>query len=342
MFARYMKLILALFVTLLFSLAPALFSADVVNVYTHRHYQIDRQIYAAFEQHSGITVQVLQAKADELIERIVAEGQRTKADLLITVDAPRLDRAVQSGILQPIRSTVLDAQVPTHFRHRNKFWYALTARARVIVYNKERVSAAAVQSYQDLMLPQWRNRVVMRSATHSYNISLLSALIAHNGESAAQRWVTGVSRNFVRQPRGNDRDQMRFVANGGADVTLVNSYYYALFLADDGRNGQLAKKLGISFPNQKQHGAHINISGAGVVKFSKNSAHAVALMEFLTSPAIQKRYAQANYEFPVNPAAKIDPLFADWESVRFDTAAIQGLSRNWGKAVRIFDASNWR
>ena len=189
---------------------------ETLTIYSHRHYPLDRELFDQFERMHGVKINVLQARADELIERIVAEGARTKADLLVTVSAIRLQRALERGILSPFRSARIEANIPAALRHGQNYWTALTTRARVIVYNRAAVRPLQVARYSDLALSRWRGRLVMRASTHVYNVSLLSAMIGNRGRQQAERWVDAVADNLARPPRGNDRDQIRAVARGKA------------------------------------------------------------------------------------------------------------------------------
>lgn len=318
---------------------PAIYAKETLTLYSHRHYPLDDELFAEFEKRRGIRIAVLQANADELIERLTAEGARTKADLLITVSAVRLDRAVERGLLAPLASARIEAQIPAALRHPQNYWTALTTRARIIVYNPRAVRAEEVRRYQDLASPRWRDRLVMRSSAHGYNISLLAGLIYHDGRGVARRWVRAVAGNLSHAARGNDRDQIRAIARGDADATLVNSYYYGLLANTD---PDVAAAVAISFPNQDGSGTHVDISGLGIIRYSDQKELATELIEFLTSAPVQARYAAENHEFPANPAAQTSGLTAQWQAMRLDYAAINELSKNSGEAVRLFGESDWR
>lgn len=317
----------------------ALDAKESLVIYTHRHYPIDRELFADFEYQHDVNIRVLQAQADELIERIVAEGSRTKADLLITVSAVRLDRAVERGILAPFSSAKILSNIPTDLRHPQNYWAALTVRARVIVYNKAAVRPTEVRRYRDLAAPRWRGALAMRTSSHTYNVSLLSALIGNHGAEAARRWVDGVAANLAYAPRGNDRDQIRTVAAGGADATLVNSYYYGLLAESD---PAIAAAVGVAFPNQDDGGTHVDISGVAIVRHSANKALATRLIEFLTSASTQGRYSAENHEFPANQRARTTGLPHEWKEARLDLKGVGLLSRHSPVAVSIFDASDWQ
>lgn len=317
-----------------------LMAQEALTVYSHRHYPLDRKLFAEFERRHGVRIRVLQAKADELIERLIAEGRRTKADLLVTSSAVRLGRAVEREILTPFHSERIERNIPAELRHPQHYWTALTARARIIAYNTAMVRPAEVMRYQDLMAPRWRGRLTMRTSTHVYNISLLAALIDSHGSAAARRWVDGVARNLAYPPRGNDRDQIRAVARGDAAATLVNSYYYGLLVATE---PDLVSQVTIAFPDQQAgHGTHLDISGVGLARHTTQRRLATELMEFLTSVGVQERYAAENYEFPANPRARARGFAAEWSEARLNYAAIHTLANHSLEAVSIFDDSDWR
>ena len=336
----------ALFFGVLFC-AAGVEAREVLTVYSHRHYPVDREVFAQFERTYDVNIRVLQAHADELIERIAVEGARTPADVLITVSAIRLDRAVERGILVPFRSQRVMQDVPSGLRHPQNYWTAVTARARVIVYNPQSVRADEVARYQDLASSQWRGRVVARTSAHSYNVSLLASLIARYGTGAARRWMDGIAANLAYSPRGNDRDQIRAVQDGRADAAIVNSYYYALLFAAEKDQGSFAESLAISFPNQDEGGAHVDISGVGIVAHSANTERATQLIEFMLSDAIQRKYAVKNHEFPVHAqvvasGTAVSPVSAAWRAVVLDYDSIGVLSAHAGASVRMFDASAWK
>ena len=317
--------------------------AREVNLYSHRHYPADRELYDRFQKRTGIKVNVLQAKSDELIERIRTEGKDTEADMIITIDVIRLKRAQRLGLLQPVNSQVLNRNIPLTLRDEGGYWYALTNRARVIIHNLRNVKTSDLSTYSDLATPKWRGRIVMRSSTHPYNISLLSAIIANRGVEAARRWAEGIAANLAQPSSGNDRDQIRKVAAGTADVTIANSYYVGLLInSDSERDRELVKKVGIYYPNQSQEGAHVNISGAAITRHAKNSAEARQLLEYLTSPEAQRFFASANHEIPANPVVQSQSAAVPPKNIKLDTAAIKKLSPFSQQATRIVEKTSWR
>ncbi|MEM6929707.1 MAG: extracellular solute-binding protein, partial [Myxococcota bacterium] len=210
--------------------APAPVARGVVNLYSHRHYESDKQLYAAFEAQTGIQVRVVKAGADQLIERLASEGASSPADVLVTADAGRLVRADAKGLLQPVQSEVLNAAVPENLRHPEGHWFGLTQRARVIVYDKERTQPSDLSTYAALTEPTWKGKVLVRSSANMYNQSLLASIVAHEGEAGARRWAEGIVANMARSPKGSDRDQMKALVAGVGDVAIVNTYYVGLLM----------------------------------------------------------------------------------------------------------------
>jgi len=313
-----------------------------VNVYSHRHYEADQQLFERFTEQTGIRVNVVTASADELITRLENEGEASPADLLVTVDAGRLHRAKERGLLQAVGSATLEARVPEHLRDRDGTWWGLTQRARVIAYHRERVDSTELSSYEALAEPDWEGRVLIRSSTNVYNQSLLASLIAHIGEEAATGWAGGIVRNMARTPSGGDTDQVTAVAAGAGDVAVVNTYYIArLAESDDPEERRIAEQIGVFFPSQADRGTHVNVSGAGVTRFAGNVDNAVRLLEFLTSPEAQEVFAEANQEYPVNPDVPWSPTLESWGRFRADTLDLTVLGELNDRAVRIFDRAGW-
>ena len=273
-------------VALAFSFLPV--NAQEVTLYSHRHYEADDKLYEKFTKATGIKVNVVKASADALIERIKAEGKESPADLLIAADAGRLVRAQDAGILQSATSSKLDKQVPKNMRDEAGHWYGFTVRSRVLIYSKDRIKPSQLSTYEDLADPKWKGKLLARSSSNIYNQSLLASIIANNGKLAAAKWASAVRKNMARPPEGSDRDQMRAVAAGIGDVAIANTYYVGLLVnSSNPKDREVAEKVGVFFPNQKGRGAHVNVSGGGVVKWSKNKANAIKLLEFLTGSEAQ-------------------------------------------------------
>lgn len=317
--------------------------AGEVNVYSHRHYNTDQQLFDRFTEETGVRVNVVTASADELITRLETEGAESPADVLITVDAGRLYRALDRGLLQPVASSTLDANVPTHLRHPEGYWYGLTRRARIVVYAPDRVDPAQLSTYEALADPTWDDRILIRSSSNIYNQSLLASLIAHLGETEAEAWAAGMVENMARDPQGGDRDQIRAVAAGEGDLAVVNTYYLGRMLnSDDPQDVEAGQSVAVFFPNQDGRGAHVNVSGAGVTANAPNRDQAVRLLEFLTSDEAQALFAEANYEYPVKPGVAWAPTLQEWGEFRADTLNLARLGELNDGAVRIFDRVGWR
>lgn len=315
---------------------------NVVNVYSHRHYDADREVFDRFTEETGIEVNVVQAGADELIQRLVSEGDSSPADLLITVDAGRLHRAKEAGVLQPVTTEVLESRVPAYLRDPEGYWYGITKRARVVAYDKTRTEPDLVSSYVDLTRPELDGRVIARSSSNIYNISLLAALVHELGEEEAKEWAEGMTQNFAREPQGNDRDQMKAVVAGIADFALVNTYYVGLLrTSSDPAEVEVGENIGVIFPSLPGGGTHVNVSGVGLTTSAPNRENAIRLMEFLTGEYAQSRFAGANYEYPVNAAVSPDPIVAAWGSFEDADTPLEVLGDLGDEATRIFDEVGW-
>jgi len=316
----------------------------VLNLYSSRHYQTDEALYRNFTKATGIRVNRIEAGEDALIERVRNEGARSPADVLVTVDAGRLWRAEQLGFFQPVKSAVLEARIPASFREPNGQWFGFSLRARLIAYNKAKVKAAELPSYESLADPKWKGRVCMRSSTNIYNLSLMGAMIDHLGEAKAEQWAQGVKSNLAREPKGGDTDQLKSVAAGECDVTISNQYYYARLLRSGKTDERaIAEKLGVVFPNQGSWGTHVNISGAGVMKHAPNRAAAVKFLEYLASDEAQRYFAEGNNEWPVVAAVKIDnPVLAALGAFKQDALNVAVLGRNQPESQKIYDRVAWK
>ena len=324
--------------------ASALGQEPVVNVYSSRHYQTDEALYSAFTKATGIKVNRIEAGEDALIERIRNEGARSPADVLITVDAGRLWRAEQLGLLQPVKSAALEARIPENLREPGGNWFGFSMRARVIAYNKERVRPGEIANYEQLAEPKWKGRVCMRSSTNIYNLSLMGALIDHLGEARAEEWARNVRANLAQEPKGGDTDQLKAVAAGQCDVTVSNQYYYArLARSEKPDERQVAERVGVVFPNQASWGTHINISGAGVLKHAPHRDAAVKFLEYLASDSAQRYFADGNNEWPVVRGVKVDNAvlnaLGNFKSDRLNVAV---LGKNQPSSQKVYDRVAWK
>ena len=316
---------------------------SVVNVYSHRHYDTDQALFERFTELTDIQVRVVSASADELMARLEREGPASPADVLITVDAGRLHRAKERGLLQPVESAALAEAIPAHLRDPEGFWFGLTQRVRILAHSRERVDPEELRDYEDLTRERWEGRVLARTSENIYNISHLASMVAALGPEEADAWVRGVVANFARPPQGNDTDQLRDIAAGVGDVALVNSYYVGRLLnADDEAARELGRQVGIIFPNQDGRGAHVNISGVGVTAHAPNRENAVRLMEFLVGEEAQRAFAEANFEYPVREGIEWAPTLQEWGDFRADTLNLERLGEHNNEAVQIFDRAGWR
>jgi iron(III) transport system substrate-binding protein len=324
--------------------ATALAQDKVLNLYSSRHYQTDEALYANFTKLTGIKINRIEAGEDPLIERLRNEGAKSPADVLITVDAGRLWRAEQLGFFTPVTSKMLESRLPDHMRAPNNQWFGFSARARVIVYNKNTIKPAAVQNYEDLAGPALKGKVCTRSGGHVYNLSLMSALIEHWGEKKAEEWARGVVANFARAPKGGDSDQIRAVAAGECQVAISNSYYYVrLMKSDKPEDRKVIEKVGLIWPNQKSFGTHVNISGAGVLKHAPHQEAAIKFLEYLASDPAQSYFANGNNEWPVVKSAPLDnPALASLGNFKADTLNIAALGKHQALAQKIFDRAGYK
>ena len=314
-----------------------------ITLYTHRHYESDQVLFARFTEETGIKINVVNASADELILKMENEGEQSPADVLITVDAGRLERANEKGLLQSVSSDVLDKNVPAHLRDEENYWFGVTQRARVIVYDKERLDPAELSTYEALAGPEWEGRVLIRSSGNIYNQSLMASLIANLGEDAARTWATDLIGNMARDPQGNDRDQMKAVVAGEGDVAIVNTYYLGHLLnSSDSSEVRVGERIGIFFPNQDDRGAHVNVSGVGVAAHAPNKENAIRFIEYLTSAEAQQTFSSANYEYPVNPAVAPSELLASWGEFKGDELQLSKLGEFNKQAVLLFDEVGWK
>lgn len=319
--------------------------SNEINLYSQRHYKVDEKQYEAFEKETGIKVNVVKANADELIERLKNEGKNSPADLFITVDAGKLQKAKDLDLLQKISSPIINQNVDSELRDVNGYWIPITYRARIIVYSKERVNVGELSTYANLADEKWRNKVLVRSSSNAYNQALLSSIVANRGEDAATSWASELVKNFARDPKGNDRDQVKAITAGQGDLAIVNSYYIGLLLSSENvEEIKAGNSVGVFFPNQGEGetGSHINVSGIGLAKNAPNKENAIKLMEFLTSESAQKTYTNTSYEYPANPNVDPNEIVKKWGSFKKDNLDLNQLGVFRNKAIEIFDKSGWK
>ncbi|MGW8393892.1 extracellular solute-binding protein [Pseudoduganella sp. HUAS MS19] len=323
------------------TLAAGAAQAQVLNLYSARHYQTDQALYDNFTKQTGIKINRIEAGENELLERIRNEGANSPADVLLTVDAARLAKADELQLFAPVQSAALNARVPAHLRTAD--WYAFSTRARVIVHNKS-VNAADVQNYEDLANPRLKGKVCVRSGAHPYNLSLGAAMYERGGEQKVFDWAKGLVANFARAPKGGDTDQIKAVAAGECGVALANSYYVArLMRSDKPEDKKLMESVSVVWPNQKGEGTHVNISGAGVLKTAPNKDAAVKFLEYLASDSAQVYFADGNNEWPVVAGVKTaNPALAKLGSFKQDSINVGKLAKHQAAVQKIYDRAGWQ
>jgi iron(III) transport system substrate-binding protein len=318
------------FVTLFFS--SPIFASEV-NIYSYRQPFLIEPLTTAFTDKTGIKVNIVYLRKG-MIERMKAEGKRSPADVVLTVDISRLSALVEAGLTQQVVSQILSTNVPEKYRDPAGHWFGLTTRARIIYVSKERVRTGEIKSYEDLADPKWRGKVCTRSGLNAYNLALTSAIIHHHGEDYAKKWLNGFKQNLARKPQGNDRAQVKAIWAGECDLSIGNTYYMGKMLKDP-EQADWAKSVNIVFPTFEGGGTHVNVSGIGMAKFSPNKDNALALMEFLSSGEAQEIYATANFEYPIAPGTKVDDLVKSWGSFNADTVNLMTIAKLRKKALKL-------
>jgi iron(III) transport system substrate-binding protein len=325
--------------------APALAQGQrgEVAVYSARHYDSDKRLYEAFTRDSGIRVRLIEGDADQLMDRIRNEGANSPADVLITVDAARLARAKEAGITQPVQSQAVTSRVPEGLRDPEGHWFAVSKRARVIMYDKQAGVPQGLARYEDLADPRFRGQVCVRAANHPYNVSLAASVLAAGGAQTAEAWARGVAANLARPPQGGDRDQFRAIPSGQCRLAIANTYYLAAFGAsNDPADRALFDRLGVIFPNQGDRGTHVNISGAALVRTAPNRENALRFLEYMLTPAAQQIFALGNMEYPVATDAPLHPVLQEMGTFRAEPIHAAQSAANAAEALRVMQRAGWR
>ncbi|MBD3655689.1 MULTISPECIES: Fe(3+) ABC transporter substrate-binding protein [Marinobacter] len=331
-----MRMKLAATAAMALSVMPLAANAEgEVNIYSYRQAYLLEPLLDAFTEETGIKTNVVFAK-DGLAERLEREGRNSPADLVMTTDISRINELVERDLVQAVDNDVLEQNIPANLRHPDGKWFALTTRARLIFTSIDRVEEGEITTYEDLADPKWNDRICTRSGKHPYNIALISSMIAHHGEEKTEEWLRGVKDNLARKPQGGDRDQIKAIAEGVCDVAIGNSYYYGNMLADDNQR-PAAEAVRLVFPNAGDRGTHINISGAALTKSAPNQQEAIKLLEFLSREKAQQIYAEANTEYPANPAVKPSGIVAEWGEINPDSLSLQEIAENRNAAVKMVD-----
>jgi iron(III) transport system substrate-binding protein len=335
----------ALFAALALAAAAGAHAQEqVVNLYSARHYSTDEALYTNFTKATGIKVNRIEAGEDALLERIKSEGDKSPADVFLTVDAGRLWVADQLGLFAPVQSGVLTARIPAQYRLASDTWVGLSSRARVIVVDKTKVPAGAIKSYADIADPKWKGKLCTRSGSHVYNLSLLSAIIEHEGAAKAEEWAKGVTTNLARVPRGGDTDQIKAVAAGECELALANTYYYVrLMKSDKPEDKAIMQKLSIILPDQNGRGTHMNVAGGGVLKTAPNKANAVKFLEYLAGDEAQNYFANGNNEWPVVAGLALkNPELESLGTFKQDSVNMVALGKNQRSAQEIVARVGWK
>ena len=323
--------------------SPDTLTSSELNIYSARKEALIKPLLDRFSEATGTQINLVTGKGDALLTRLQSEGINSPADLLLTVDAGRLYRAQQAGILQPMMSKRLNAAIPQHLRSIDDQWFGLSVRARVIVYAKDRVGVEQLSTYEALAEPRWRGKICVRSSSNIYNQSLVASMLATEGMQYTEAWLEGLVANFARTPAGGDRDQIKAVAAGLCDVAIVNSYYLGGMLrSSDPAQLDAASSVGLFWPNQDGRGTHINISGAGVTRSSQNPELAAQLIAFLASDESQRWYAGMNNEFPVRADIEVSETLRTWGGFEADQLNVTELGRNNANAIMAMDRAGWK
>ena len=309
--------------------------ADEVNIYSHRQPELIQPLLDQFTAETGITVNV--AFVDKgMAERLKAEGNRSPADLVLTVDVGRLVELVNAGVIQPVDDATLKANIPAEYRDPANMWFGLTARSRVVYASKDRVKPGEITTYEDLADPRWQGRLCMRSGLSDYNVALTAAYLLHHSPAETKAWLLGLKANLAHKPQGVDRDQVKSIWSGECDIAIGNTYYIGQMLNDDSEKAY-AQAVRIDFPVFAGGGSHMNISGVALTKAAPDKAAALKLMEWLSSDEAQKIYAETNHEFPVKVGVPRSALVQSWGSFTPDSMGLADIAKARPAAVKLME-----
>ena len=308
-------------------------SASELNIYSYRQPFLIEPLTSAFSDQTGIKVNIVHLKKG-MIERMKAEGKRSPADIVLTVDISRLSALVDAELTQSVDSTILDSNIPEKYRDPNGLWFGLTTRARIIYASKERIKNGEVETYEQLADPKLRGKICTRSGLNAYNLALTSAILHHHGEEFAIKWLNGLKGNLARKPQGNDRAQVKAIWAGECDISIGNTYYMGKML-EDAEQAEWANSVRIIFPKFENGGTHVNVSGIGMAKFSPNPENALKFMEFLSSENAQEIYATANFEYPIAPGTQADKLVKSWGSFEADDVNLMTIAKLRKRALEL-------
>jgi iron(III) transport system substrate-binding protein len=327
----------ALSTVLVLGTASVAFADGEVNIYSYRQPDLIQPVLDAFTKATGIETNVLFLDKG-LVERMQAEGENSPADVIMTVDIARLTEAKDGGVVQPLKDATIEANIPANFRDADGDWFGLTTRGRVVYASKERVAQNEI-TYEELADPKWKGKICIRDGQHSYNIGLIASMIAHDGADATEKWLTGLKNNLVRKPDGNDRSQAKSIWSGECDLALGNTYYVGLMLTDEKEPEQKewAGAIKVLFPNARDRGTHVNVSGMALAKYAPNKDNAVKLMEFLSSKEAQQIYAEQVFEYPVLPGAEPSAVVKSFGSINPDKLPLTEIAKYRKQASELVD-----
>ena len=335
-------LIVAMFLFACLGQSQASVAAEV-NIYSHRQPFLIKPFLRAFKEKTGIKTNVVYASKG-LVQRLLAEGEASPADVVLTVDIGRLRQYADKNLFASFASEKLRAAIPRHLRSSDNTWFGFSKRSRVIAVSKDLENQDQIKRFENIADKRWNGQVCSRPGSHVYNRALLSSMIAANGEAAARAWAEGMVANLARSPRGNDRAQIKAIYAGECGITIVNHYYYGkLINSSNSEERQWAESVNIIIPNQGENdrGAHINISGGGIAKYSKNRKEAERFLEFLISEEAQKLYASINYEYPVISDVELPDTLTSWGKFKEDSLPIEELANSYLEAQMIIDQVGW-
>ena len=340
------KTLLSIFLIGIFTTPPSLLMGEqFVNIYSARKEALILPLLKRFKRDTGISYRLVTGKADGLLKRLEIEGSLSPADIFITVDAGRLQRAKQAGILQPIENQILMKRIPASLRDRENHWFGMSQRARTIIYNNRTVDPVNLSTYENLSSSEWKGKLCIRSSGSVYNQSLVASMIEANGIEKTENWARGLVGNFARPPVGGDTDLLKATAAGQCDIAIANTYYLGRMKNSKISNDRkAAQSLTVFWPNQVEgdRGVHVNVSGAGVTKYARNKKQAILLLEFLVRDESQEWYAEVNNEYPVVKGVKISKTLESFGKFKADTINLTILGVNNSAAVKLMDRAGWR
>ena len=331
-----------IFLTISFIFTPYIMAKEI-NIYSHRQPFLINPFLELFTQETGIKTNVVYSKKG-LAQRLKAEGENSPADIILTVDIGRLYVYDDLDLLLPIESKKLINNIPSYLRSPDNSWFGLSKRARVIVVDNEKIKDGDITTLEDLADSKWKGQICSRPGSHVYNRGIMASVLAEYGKEKAEEWARNLVSNFAKRPQGNDRAQVKAIYEGECSIAIINNYYYGkLKFSEDPEQRKWVANVRLIFPNQAEgdRGAHVNISGAGVAKYSKNKKEAIALLEFLTSEKAQKLYGEINFEYPVNPKVSPSEELQNWGEFREDNLPIIKIAELAPEAQKIIDRVGW-